>query len=151
MKPLIKWTGGKFRELKYFSEFLPSKIDKYIEPFFGSGAVYFFLEPKRALINDKSKDLMIFYSLIKDKNEMFKKYIYLLSSFWDNLNYQFLEAQIFPIFRNYINFNQLTLDINLIERSIITPLGDNQELAIFIGKSLQSKLTNNIKSCLNHE
>lgn len=32
MKPLIKWPGGKGREIKNFEELIP-KFDKYIEPF----------------------------------------------------------------------------------------------------------------------
>ena len=40
VKPLIKWPGGKGREKKNFEKLIP-KFDKYIEPFFGGGAVFF--------------------------------------------------------------------------------------------------------------
>lgn len=35
MNPIIKWAGGKEKELPYIKENLPSKIDRYIEPFVG--------------------------------------------------------------------------------------------------------------------
>ena len=41
IKPFIKWAGGKEKELTYIKENLPKKIDRYIEPFVGGGAVYF--------------------------------------------------------------------------------------------------------------
>lgn len=33
MNSIIKWAGGKEKELPYIKESLPSKIDRYIEPF----------------------------------------------------------------------------------------------------------------------
>ena len=71
---LIKWPGGKSREIKYIEHLIP-EYDRYIEPFFGGGAMFFYLEPKSAIINDISKDLMDFYTLIKDQNADFKKYL----------------------------------------------------------------------------
>ena len=35
MNSIIKWAGGKEKELPYILENLPSKIDRYIEPFVG--------------------------------------------------------------------------------------------------------------------
>ena len=35
MNPIIKWAGGKEKELPYIKENLPSEIDRYIEPFVG--------------------------------------------------------------------------------------------------------------------
>lgn len=35
MNPIIKWAGGKEKELTYIKENLPSQIDRYIEPFVG--------------------------------------------------------------------------------------------------------------------
>lgn len=61
MKPIIKWTGGKSQEIKYFEKWLQVKYDRYVEPFLGGGAVYFYLEPKNALINDLNDLLIQFY------------------------------------------------------------------------------------------
>jgi DNA adenine methylase len=49
MKPLIKWTGGKSKEIKHIERFLPKKSELYVEPFFGGGAMFFSLKPKKAI------------------------------------------------------------------------------------------------------
>ena len=33
MNPIIKWAGGKEKELAYIKENVPNKIERYIEPF----------------------------------------------------------------------------------------------------------------------
>ena len=37
MKPILKYRGGKSREIKYFKKHIP-KFDTYYEPFLGGGA-----------------------------------------------------------------------------------------------------------------
>ena len=74
MKPIIKWPGGKSREIEKIKALIPT-FDRYIEPFLGGGAVFFYLEPKKAEINDISKSLTSFYSMVKDQNTIFKKYL----------------------------------------------------------------------------
>jgi DNA adenine methylase len=64
VKPIIKWTGGKYREFALFRNLIPS-FTRYIEPFFGGGGVFFALQPDTlAVINDKSEDLIRFYRQI---------------------------------------------------------------------------------------
>lgn len=64
MDPLIKWPGGKSREIPHIRPLIPD-YDRYIEPFFGGGALFFDLEPQRAEINDTSRALIEFYRLIQ--------------------------------------------------------------------------------------
>lgn len=71
-KALIKWPGGKTGELEKILPLVP-EYDRYIEPFFGGGAVYFALEPKKAVINDISRNLMEFYVMLKHQNEELKR------------------------------------------------------------------------------
>lgn len=66
-KPLIKWPGGKAGEIDRFRHLIP-EYERYIEPFFGGGALYFYLSPKSAAINDISSSLMNFYSLVKQQD-----------------------------------------------------------------------------------
>ncbi len=70
MKPLIKWPGGKGRLIKHLAPLVP-KHGRYIEPFLGGGALFFSLEPESSEVNDLSKELVNFYSLVKDGNEEF--------------------------------------------------------------------------------
>ncbi len=67
MQPVIKYRGGKSKEIPHFLQYIPTDFDRYIEPFFGGGAVYFYLEPKRAIINDVNKRLMDFYTQLRDE------------------------------------------------------------------------------------
>lgn len=61
MKPIIKYKGGKRAEIKYFEHHIPKQYDRYIEPFIGGGALFFHIEPKRAVINDVNMYLITFY------------------------------------------------------------------------------------------
>ena len=65
LSPIIKWSGGKKDEIKKFIEYIPEKYDTYLEPFIGGGAVYFHLNPNKAVINDLHNELIDFYSSIK--------------------------------------------------------------------------------------
>lgn len=66
MRPLIKYRGGKSKEIPYFIHRIPHYEGRYIEPFFGGGALYFHLEPQRAVINDINSKLMNFYRGVRD-------------------------------------------------------------------------------------
>ena len=68
LKPLFKWSGGKKDELVKILPHIPNNYSIYIEPFIGGGAVYFNLNPKKAVINDIHKELIDFYQNIKDGN-----------------------------------------------------------------------------------
>ena len=51
MQSLIKWPGGKSKEFPHIKNLIP-KFERYVEPFFGGGAIFFHLQPQKALIND---------------------------------------------------------------------------------------------------
>ena len=63
---MIKYRGGKLKEIPYFRKYIPSEYDTYIEPFFGGGAVFFDLEPSKAIVNDINSDLILFYREIQN-------------------------------------------------------------------------------------
>ena len=66
MKPMLKYRGGKSRELSEIKKYIPSFEGRYIEPFFGGGALFFDLEPQNAIINDINISLMDFYRGIRN-------------------------------------------------------------------------------------
>jgi DNA adenine methylase len=78
----VKWAGGKSQLIPQLSQMLPQKIDTYIEPFVGSGAMYFFIKqmykPKHAFISDTNKELINAFKIVRDKPhelvEVLKKY-----------------------------------------------------------------------------
>lgn len=73
MKPLVKYRGGKSNEISNIEKHIPRYSGRYIEPFFGGGALYFHLEPKRAVINDINSKLMAFYSGVKNSYPNLRK------------------------------------------------------------------------------
>lgn len=72
MNPIIKWPGGKSREIDKIQPLIPD-FKRYVEPFFGGGALFFHLAPEQAVINDISPALMQFYELVKNRDETFCK------------------------------------------------------------------------------
>ena len=72
--PIIKWSGGKKDEIKNFIDYIPKTYDTYLEPFIGGGAVYFHINPKKAVINDLHTELIDFYKSIKngDSDKIYK-------------------------------------------------------------------------------
>jgi DNA adenine methylase len=66
LKPIVKWSGGKSDEINQFIHHLPEKYDTYIEPFVGGGALFFYLSPDKAVINDVHTELIDFYQSVKD-------------------------------------------------------------------------------------
>lgn len=66
MKPMIKYRGGKTRELPRIMQHIPDFAGRYIEPFLGGGALFFHLEPEAAIINDINTSLIAFYTGVRD-------------------------------------------------------------------------------------
>lgn len=61
LKPLIKYRGGKTKELDQILSWVPDHFDRYYEPFFGGGALFFYLSPSSSVVNDLNNPLMTFY------------------------------------------------------------------------------------------
>jgi DNA adenine methylase len=70
LKPIVKWSGGKSDEISKFIQHIPKEYDTYLEPFIGGGAVYFHLNPNKAVITDVHKELIDFYTAIKNKKAL---------------------------------------------------------------------------------
>ena len=73
MSPVLKYRGGKSREIPRFLNEIPDKFNRYIEPFLGGGAVYFYLEPFNAILNDLNRPLMKFYFQLRDNYEQMRQ------------------------------------------------------------------------------
>ena len=65
IKPFIKWVGGKRQLLPEIIKYVPKTYSTYYEPFVGAGALFFELMPRKAVINDLNKELIITYKSIK--------------------------------------------------------------------------------------
>lgn len=72
-KPFVKWAGGKTQLLGEIRKHYPSRIEKYLEPFVGGGAVLFDVlqksHPQKVLINDINPNLINTYEQVKSNLE----------------------------------------------------------------------------------
>jgi len=70
-KPFVKWAGGKRQLLPVITNQIPSKFERYFEPFLGGGAVFFSLVAKERkakwFISDLNSDLALSYVTIRDR------------------------------------------------------------------------------------
>lgn len=72
IKPFLKWVGGKTRLVKTILSYIPSKIDRYFEPFLGSGSVFFSGQFEKAILSDTNKTLIQTYIDLRDNfDELF--------------------------------------------------------------------------------
>ena len=60
-RPLLKWAGGKTQLLREIIPKMPEKYGRFIEPFFGGGAVFFAVRPEGGIIADSNPELVNLY------------------------------------------------------------------------------------------
>ena len=65
-KPILKWAGGKTQMLNDLLPKVPASYGRYIEPFFGGGAMFFALQPEYAIIADSNPELINMYRQVAD-------------------------------------------------------------------------------------
>lgn len=94
MNPVLKYRGGKSREIQYFYQFIPHDFNFYIEPFLGGGAVYFFLEPDKAIVNDINSRLMIFYKQLKEQYPLMRMQLNNLQELYEKNQAEFKKLKI---------------------------------------------------------
>ena len=82
---LIKWPGGKDQEYNLVKPFIPV-FDTYVEPFFGSGAIFFNMKPHRSLLNDINDKLMRIYMLVQSRSSEFEETINAYVTFWEKMD-----------------------------------------------------------------
>ncbi len=102
MKPIIKYQGGKTRELPTIRGLLPDKYDTVLEPFAGGAAVSFDLG-HRSILNDFNPALINMYRAIKNPimfQEVYAHVCYLKTLEHDELEKHYYES------RSYINSGQ---------------------------------------------
>ena len=75
MRPLLKWAGGKRQLLPALEQYYPATFRRYLEPFLGSGAVFFHLastgvlDSRAVILSDVNTDLIGCYTVVRDRTE----------------------------------------------------------------------------------
>ena len=67
MKPVIKYQGGKSKELPLIKQMLPRKFDRVVEPFCGGAAVSFGLQTP-AILNDINPMVINLYKVLQSSD-----------------------------------------------------------------------------------
>ncbi|MGB3124414.1 MAG: Dam family site-specific DNA-(adenine-N6)-methyltransferase, partial [Pseudomonas sp.] len=65
--PLIRWPGGKRALVSKITSKFPQNFDRYYEPFFGGGAIFFAMAPDNASLSDINSDLINAYIMVRDR------------------------------------------------------------------------------------
>lgn len=81
LSPIIKWPGGKEKELKYIIPNLPD-FKHYYEPFVGGGAVFMGIEAEKYYVNDFSSELIDLYNNIASSDKEFFSYVEAMDMSW---------------------------------------------------------------------
>ncbi len=81
--PLLKWPGGKRSELPQIRPYVPPH-QRYFEPFFGGGSVFFDTINVPSYVNDIHPDLMMFYRCVKEQRDSFFDILFDYVQEWDS-------------------------------------------------------------------
>ena len=83
MEPLVKWYGGlDSNKTELIRSMIPGRFDHYYEPFLGGGALYFSMEGSTCYVNDKCKELMNIYRLVRKENRQFSTHFKMMCAAW---------------------------------------------------------------------
>ena len=75
VRPLLKWAGGKRQLLPALEQYYPPSFERYLEPFLGSGAVFFhlaatgILDGRAVRLSDVNADLIGCYRTVRDRTD----------------------------------------------------------------------------------
>lgn len=170
IKPFIKWPGGKDSELEIIMKNFPKDFNKYLEPFIGGGAIFLNTRAKEYYINDKSKELITLYSMIKSQNQSFYSYLERINNNWNiisifvennqNKLINLYKAEDLSIIESFINknvdfFKNLVFtesDFKILEyellKNMISKITRSKKIEYKKGKLPDHEILNNLECCL---
>lgn len=85
LSPIIKWAGGKKKELPFIFSNAPRNFEYYYEPFVGGGAVFMAFSAQKYFINDKSQELINLYRNIASSDPNFFLWITSIETVWNSM------------------------------------------------------------------
>jgi DNA adenine methylase len=138
-KPVMKWAGGKTQILETIGRMLPkemieNKINRYIEPFVGGGAVFFYIADRypsiELIISDVNPELILLYRAIQNNVEELIIILDELSKYYLQKNEE--DRQIF-FYEIRKEFNQMLANTNFSEYQTSWPKRASQ--IIFLNRT----------------
>ena len=86
VSPFLKWAGGKRQLLPEIHPRIPIIRGRYIEPFMGAAAVFFFVAPQKSLLNDINQELVNCFCVVRDEiDELLER----LSNYYYDKNFYY--------------------------------------------------------------
>lgn len=73
--PFLKWAGGKRWLANHLREVIGEVSGSYIEPFLGSAAVFFALQPRRAILSDRNRELVGAYRALQTQHKAVERHL----------------------------------------------------------------------------
>jgi DNA adenine methylase len=65
--PIFRWAGSKRKVLPVLAEFWNPTFRRYVEPFAGSAALFFHLQPHLAILGDINEHLIEAYEVLRER------------------------------------------------------------------------------------
>lgn len=104
-EPFLKWPGGKRWLVRQLDGLFPSAYERYLEPFLGSGAVFFHLSPRRAILSDSNKELINVYRCLKGHVEEIEEQLaYLQKRHSETLYYHIRKMEPTDVVKRAVRF-----------------------------------------------
>ena len=139
MKPIIKYRGGKSKEIPLLVPHIPLYTGRYIEPFLGGGAMYFHLEPLSAVINDINTNLMGFYAAVQQNYAELSRELSQLENIYNanRLDFEALK-KLHPCERVLDKNEELYYNLRDMYNGLLEPRFSPAALYYFINKTAYS-------------
>lgn len=100
-RPLLKWPGGKTSDLPFIESRIPPH-QRYFEPFFGGGSVFFHaIDAEIAYANDLHPDLMAFYERVQNQCVIFFELLDRWVAEWENANLEERNCMYYEVRERY--------------------------------------------------
>lgn len=136
LSPIIKWPGGKEKEMKYILPNAPY-FERFIEPFVGGGSVFMGIEAEKYFINDFSSELVELYHCIEKTDKDFFRYAEMMDESWTKA-VDFFRCSP-KLIETYIEYRNKQIDKDELKKFIHTFCTNNtQSILDIIGKKFAS-------------
>jgi DNA adenine methylase len=111
-KQILKYIGNKHRYANEIISYFPKKFKSYYEPFLGSAAILYHLNPKKGFGSDLNNNIIDFFKTLQNKpNKLAVEY----KKRWELFNKDRKEA--YTLIKNDFNKNNNPYDFFFLSRS----------------------------------
>ncbi len=129
LSPIVKWPGGKEKELKHIIPNAP-RFERFFEPFVGGGSVFMGVTAKEYYINDFSTELIELYRSIATSDIDFFRYTEAMDQSWKNAETFFYDNLI--LVSRYIDYRNGLLSKEELQAFISTFCKDKEKAILDI-------------------